>query len=168
METRSHTGELRLVVVFLRFTARMTQTGFGRASGVDQGDLSRYETGKEEVSEEVLRRMAAATGVPWHMVAHLRRLFAAVLAAMDGRAPAASRDDSVLESAALEAALLSVSSYLVEEAVEPEGQASEEALGQEEIGPEGQSPGFPLAGGEGAQTAATASRGSRERMRGRS
>lgn len=38
----------------------------------------------------------------------------------------------------------------------------------EEIGPEGQAPGFPLAGGVGAQTAATASRGSLERMRGRS
>ena len=37
----------------------------------------------------------------------------------------------------------------------------------EEIGPCGQKPGFPLAGGEGAQTAATASSGSRDRMRGR-
>jgi len=37
----------------------------------------------------------------------------------------------------------------------------------EEMGPEGQKPGFPLAGGEGAQTAATASSGSRERIRGR-
>jgi hypothetical protein len=41
-------------------------------------------------------------------------------------------------------------------------------LTYEEIGPEAQIPGFPLAGGEGAQTAATASSGSRERMRGRS
>jgi hypothetical protein len=38
----------------------------------------------------------------------------------------------------------------------------------DEIGPDGQRPGLPLAGGEGAHTAATASSGSRERMRGRS
>src|SRR4029077_11120878 len=37
---------------------------------------------------------------------------------------------------------------------------------QEETGPDGQRPGFPFEGGEGAQTAATASSGSRERMRG--
>jgi MoaA/NifB/PqqE/SkfB family radical SAM enzyme len=49
-------------------------------------------------------------------------------------------------------------------------QAMEEEAGraQEEIGPCGHSPGLLLAGGEGAQTAATASKGSRERMRGRS
>jgi hypothetical protein len=38
----------------------------------------------------------------------------------------------------------------------------------EEIGPEGHRPGFDFAGGAGAHTAATASKGSRETMRGRS
>jgi hypothetical protein len=36
----------------------------------------------------------------------------------------------------------------------------------DEIGPWGQKPGFPLAGGDGAQTAAIASSGSRYRMPG--
>ena len=54
---------LRLVVVFLRFYADMTQAEFGKASRVDQSDISKYEKGTKPPPEEVLRRMAKAANL---------------------------------------------------------------------------------------------------------
>ena len=76
---------LRLVVVFLRFYADMTQAEFGKASRVDQSDISKYEKGTKPPPEESLRRMAKAAGVDWPVVVHLRRAYGAVLSASSRR-----------------------------------------------------------------------------------
>jgi transcriptional regulator with XRE-family HTH domain len=54
---------VRLTVVFLRAFKRMDQREFAKASGVDQRDVSRYETGEHVPRDRTLRRMAAAAGV---------------------------------------------------------------------------------------------------------
>ena len=105
----------RLVVLFLRQYARKSQAGFGSAAGLRQSDLSRYESGQKVPSEEVLRRMAAAADIPWPLVLHLRRFYAALLAAIDRRAAIEDTD----ELAGLDfggAALLAVRAYLMEDA----------------------------------------------------
>jgi transcriptional regulator with XRE-family HTH domain len=70
---------LRLLVIFLRYYAHMTQTEFGKAASVEQALVSRYESGQQPPPDEALRRMAKVTGIPWPLVMHLRRLFSAVL-----------------------------------------------------------------------------------------
>ena len=70
---------LRLIVVFLRFYARMTQAELGRAAGVDQALISRYESGQQAPPEEAVKRMAAAVGVAWPLVMNLRRVYSSVL-----------------------------------------------------------------------------------------
>jgi transcriptional regulator with XRE-family HTH domain len=70
---------LRLLVVFLRFYAHMTQAELGKAARVEQGLISRYESGQQQPPEEAMRRMAKAVGLPWPLVMYLRRIFSAVL-----------------------------------------------------------------------------------------
>ncbi|MFL6235381.1 MAG: helix-turn-helix domain-containing protein [Thermoanaerobaculia bacterium] len=69
---------LRLLVIFLRFYGRMTQAELGKAAGVEQALVSRYESGQQP-AEEVVKRMAKAVGIPWPLVMHLRRVFSAVI-----------------------------------------------------------------------------------------
>jgi len=127
MATNEEPGVLRLVVVFLRFYCDMTQVEFGRAAGVNQGYVSLCESGKKVPTEEVLRRMAVAAGVPWPLVVHLRRFYSAILTAT-ARRSAMDRGAEPLERALLEPALLAVSSYLIEDsATEPSRQTPEEA-----------------------------------------
>jgi transcriptional regulator with XRE-family HTH domain len=121
----------RLVVKFLRSRVpRLTQEDFGRAAGVDQGDVSRYELGHLAPPEETLRRMAAVVGVPWTVVVSLRRFYAAVLSAV-ARANPGSRPagTAAIEQAILDSVLLAVTPYLVEEeTAEPDLPSPEEAL----------------------------------------
>lgn len=70
---------LRLIVVFLRFYARMTQAELGEAAGVEQGLISKYEAGRQPPPEESLMRMARAVGIPWLLVTYLRRVFSATV-----------------------------------------------------------------------------------------
>jgi transcriptional regulator with XRE-family HTH domain len=105
----------RLVVLFLRQYARKSQIAFGRAAGLRQSDLSRYESGQKIPSEEVLRRMAAAADIPWPLVLHLRRFYAALLAAAARRA-AIKEPDELTGLDFGGAALLAVRAYLMEEA----------------------------------------------------
>ncbi len=72
---------LRLVVLFLRDIARLSQAELGRAARVSQSELSLFESGRKTPSEDALRRLAAAADVPWPLVAHLRRFYAAFLEA---------------------------------------------------------------------------------------
>jgi transcriptional regulator with XRE-family HTH domain len=72
-------GTLPLIVVFLRFYARMTQAELGQAAGVEQGLISKYESGHQPPPEESLRRMAKAVGIPWPLVMYLRRVYSAIL-----------------------------------------------------------------------------------------
>jgi transcriptional regulator with XRE-family HTH domain len=101
MAARGEASVLRLVVVFLRFRAGMTQAEFGRASRVDQSDVSRYERGKAAPPEESLHRMAEAAGVPWPVVVQVRRFYAAVLPAAAGRGDVPEAEAPALLEAAL-------------------------------------------------------------------
>lgn len=106
---------LRQVVLFLRSHAGLTQAEFGRACRVPQAEISRFESGKQAPSEEILSRMAEAAKVPREYVNHLRRFYASALAALDRRT--AALPDTVepsLRQSILDAALLTISSYLLE------------------------------------------------------
>jgi transcriptional regulator with XRE-family HTH domain len=65
MTEHEEAGAPRLVVVFLRFHANMTQAEFGKAARVDQSEISKYEKGAKTPPEEILRRMARAADVDW-------------------------------------------------------------------------------------------------------
>jgi len=104
----------RLLVLFLRHVAgKKTQAEFGRAARVDQSEISRLEDGLKAASEEVLRRMAAAAGLEWPVVVHLRRLFEAVLSTAGARA-GNPQGAEALEQAVLDLALLAVGPCVVE------------------------------------------------------
>jgi transcriptional regulator with XRE-family HTH domain len=103
----------RLLVVFLRFRARMTQVEFAKACAVQQGDISRYESGQKAPSEEVLGRMAAAAGIAWPLVIHLRRFFGTILTATDLWREIES-GTTPLDRAVLEAVLVAVSGEMIE------------------------------------------------------
>lgn len=109
MARRVDAEALRLVVVFLRFKADMTQMELASEARVDQSSISDFERGEKAPREEVLRRMARATDVPWYLVAHLKRFFVAVLSAAR-RGSATAPDDRVI----LETALLAMRPYLIQ------------------------------------------------------
>jgi transcriptional regulator with XRE-family HTH domain len=116
---------LRLVVVFLRFYADMTQAEFGKASRVDQSDISKYEKGTKLPPEESLRRMATAAGLDWSLLIHLRRAYEAVLSASALRNVAT--DVQLPDPALLEPVLLAVTPYLLgNQRMEPPRQSPEE------------------------------------------
>ena len=126
MAQRGDPNVLRLVVVFLRSYADMTQAEFAKASRVDQSNISKYELGRQPPPEASLRRMAAAASVDWPVVAHLRQFYAAVLAAAGRRRPVSAAEPLAVE--VLEPALLAVTSYLIgDQAPERRGEPPEEA-----------------------------------------
>jgi len=120
----------RLVVIFLRTHAGVTQAEFGRASRVTQANISLYELGKGVPPEESLRRMAKVARVEWTLVVHLRRYFAAILSAIDRQGAVPGSEPLAL--AVLEPALLAVAPYLVE-ATEPNRQPLKEARREAEV-----------------------------------
>jgi transcriptional regulator with XRE-family HTH domain len=123
---------LRLVVVFLRFYADMTQAEFGKASRVDQSDISKYEKGAKLPPEESLRRMAEAADLDWPVVVHLRRAYGAVLSASARRNVVT--DVQLPDPAWLEPVLLAVTPYLLGDRAEPPQQPpGEERREAEEI-----------------------------------
>ena len=122
----------RLLVVFLRFHAQMTQAEFGKACAVQQGDISRYEAGQKAPSEEILKRMAAAAGIPWLLVVHLRRFFGSVLKATD-LWRAIESGATQIDRAIVETVMLAVTCQLVEAEIEAAAaQAPEEACSEAE------------------------------------
>jgi transcriptional regulator with XRE-family HTH domain len=124
--TAEHPDVLRLVVRFLRDYARMSQIKLGQAARMRQSYLSDLERGDKVPSEDVLRRLAAAAGFPWLLVAHLRRFYAALLAAIPKEA-AFEKAATDLRSLALDdSALLAVHSYLVEDIAEGASDLSEQ------------------------------------------
>jgi len=109
----------RHLVIYLRTEAGMTQAAFGKAARVDQGDVSRYELGKDAPPEKALRRMAEVPDVPWEVVVHLRRFLAAIVAALDRRRAEASETGAEpWEPEILETALLAAAPYLLDDAAE--------------------------------------------------
>lgn len=126
MAQREDPNVLRLVVVFLRAYAGMTQTDLGKAARVNQSDISKYELGKLVPPEPNLRRMAEVAGVDWSMVIHLRQFYAALLAtaAHLGTVPISGP----LDPALLEPVLAAVTPYLMESSLtDPDPQTPEEA-----------------------------------------
>src|SRR5215210_9308818 len=81
MAKRGDPSVLRLVVIFLRSYAEMTQEQFGRESRVAQPEVSRYESGHAAPPEEALRRMAKVARIDWSLVVHLRQFYISLLAA---------------------------------------------------------------------------------------
>lgn len=128
MARKGDPAVLRFVVSFLRTFAGMTQSEFGKAARVDQGDLSRFERAKAAPSEDQLRRMAEAAKLDEPLVAHLRRFLTALLAAAARRPQEAPGDPEALhlEEAVREAAYLAVAPYLIEEAEDPPIREAEE------------------------------------------
>jgi transcriptional regulator with XRE-family HTH domain len=107
----------RLVVAFLRSYADMTQVELAMAAGMDQGHISRFESGKKVPSEEILRRLAKAAGVHWPLVAPLRR-FCATFSSAAARPELSGPGDldvEMLKQAVLEPVLLAVDAYLLED-----------------------------------------------------
>lgn len=122
MAERGDPQVLRLVVILLRSKARMTQTEFGRKSGMSQTSVSDCELGLVAPPDDALQRMAKTAGVEWHLVVHLIRFIAAVLGAADRRLA------DPVDRALLETSLLSMMPLLIEEEAEPEPPAAEELL----------------------------------------
>jgi transcriptional regulator with XRE-family HTH domain len=109
----------RHLVIYLRTEAGMTQAAFGKAARVDQGDVSRYELGKDAPPERALRRMAEVPDIPWEVVVHLRRFLSTIVAALDRRrAETAETGAEPWEPEILETALLAAAPYLLEDAAE--------------------------------------------------
>ena len=111
---RGDANVLRLVVIFLRYLTRMTQSEFSKASRVDQGLLSRYEAGKQPPPEDSLRRMAEAAKVPWPLVMLLLRFVEVFLAARARR----RSTSPTIDRAVLDPALQAFTSHLMEDAEE--------------------------------------------------
>jgi transcriptional regulator with XRE-family HTH domain len=107
-----------LVVICLRSITGLTQQDFGRRSRVSQSDVSRFENGVEAAPEAALRRMAETARVEWPVVEHLLRFFAAFLEAI-GEVGAGAAAGRPLDASVLDAVLLGVASYLLEDEREP-------------------------------------------------
>ena len=106
---QEHPDVLRTLALFLRSTAGLSQTELGRAAGMSQGQVSLLETGPGKVTEETLRRIAAAAGVPWPLVARLRRFLDFFLSSLSGGA------GTLNEAAPRPRPLSAATSYLLEE-----------------------------------------------------
>jgi transcriptional regulator with XRE-family HTH domain len=124
--TAEHPDVLRLVVLFLRNYARMSQVKLGQAARMRQSYLSDLERGDKIPSEEVLRRLAAAAGFPWPLVAQLRRFYAALLAAIPRGAAFEMAAADLLTVALDDSAFFAVHSYLIEDVAEVASDLSEQ------------------------------------------
>lgn len=106
--SQEHPDVLRMLVLFLRSTAGLSQTELGRAAGMSQGRVSALETNPERITEETLRRIAAAAEVPWPLVARLRRFLDFFLSSLSGA-------EGLQEEGSRPRSLSAVTSYLLEE-----------------------------------------------------
>jgi transcriptional regulator with XRE-family HTH domain len=122
MAERGNPQVLRLVVGLLRSKTKLTQSEFGRKSGIDQSAVSAYEQGQVAPPQDALQRMARAADVEWHLVVHMIRFLDAVLGAA-GRPLGEPVDRALLESS-----LLSMMPLLIEEEAEPEPTPAEELM----------------------------------------
>jgi transcriptional regulator with XRE-family HTH domain len=123
MVKKGDPGVLRYVVRSLRLCGGQTQSAFGKACGIDQSDLSRFERGEGAPVEEQLRRMAEAAGVPWTLVPHMERFFAAFVGALEQPVGAEGRGPV---GALLEPVRLALAPHLLEEASSPAARSLDE------------------------------------------
>jgi len=109
MPKRDDLEVFRLLVMFLRSYADMSQVELAEASRVSQPNISLYEKGERKPTEATLRRIAKSAGVEWEVVMQVRRFIEAFLSAAAQRVAATVGepfDVAVLEPAVL-AVLLS-------------------------------------------------------------
>lgn len=103
-----HPETLRLLVGFLRSYVRMSQTELGQAARISQGQISAFDTGTKKPTDDFLRRIATAAGVPWPLIPPLRHFISDFLTLVERGGP-------ILEIAnPFES--LAVQAYLLEEA----------------------------------------------------
>lgn len=109
MARQGDPADLRLVVGFLRSLPNWTQDELSKASGVDRGLISHYETGNKAPSRKTLKRLAAAVRVPFSHVEALLPMFRAARLAREGKGGAPGSTEGAPESVAdgLEQAILS-------------------------------------------------------------
>jgi transcriptional regulator with XRE-family HTH domain len=110
MSLRNEEGAvLGLLVVLLRSLRRWSQADLAKASGIHKSQISDYERWKSVPSEATLRKLAAASGVPWADVCAvlpaLRALYRLATRPADGRRafPGARRISAAVGRAATEA-----------------------------------------------------------------
>jgi len=114
----------RFVVAHLRRRTGLSQEEFGKKSGVNQSDVSKYERGDLPVPEATLRRMAGVAAMAWTLVGYLRRFFTAILSAEAREGTVHGGEPADL--AALEPALLAAAPYLIEAWTAEQGRRIEE------------------------------------------
>ncbi len=96
----------RLVVMFLRSLRRWDQRTLGEASGVDQREISRYETGEQVPRPETLQRLAGAAGVSPARLGLLLEVFRQTWAAL-GSGPLPMGSSEALDDARADAERIS-------------------------------------------------------------
>ncbi len=104
----------RLLAIFLRSYAGLTQTALGKATRLGQAAISRYESGKATPPQEALRRIAEAVDIPWPFARDLRRCFSSVIRSTERRWRDQGLDPGMLD-AFLEPVLIAILPYVVEE-----------------------------------------------------
>ncbi|HYO11760.1 MAG TPA: helix-turn-helix transcriptional regulator, partial [Thermoanaerobaculia bacterium] len=122
MAKRGDARVLQLLVMFFLNYSGLSQQALGERAGIDQGTISDYKLGLVSASEKNLRRLARAAGVPWPAVVHLRRFYAALLAAIDRRS-----DPSGPAGVALDAVRLAMAPFFLETGETPLEDALAEA-----------------------------------------
>jgi transcriptional regulator with XRE-family HTH domain len=117
MPKRSDLEVFRLLVLFLRSYADMSQIELSSASRVSQPNISLYEKGEREPTEATLRRLAKGAGVEWTLVVQVRRFIEAFLSAASRRQAVSGAEP--FDVAVLAPAELAVLPFLIEDQTSP-------------------------------------------------
>ncbi len=133
MPKQADLEDFRLLVIFLRSYADVSQNKLSTASRVSQPNISLYEQGEREPGEDSLRRIAKAVGVEWTLVTHVHRFIKAFLSAVSQRKAVAVGEP--FDFAVLEPVRLAVLPYLLGDQAGPPPRrtAEEERREAEEI-----------------------------------
>ena len=133
MPKRDDLEVFRLLVLFLRSYADMSQIELSSASRVSQPNISLYEKGEREPTEATLRRLAKGADVEWTLVVQVRRFIEAFLSAVSRRQAVSGAEP--FDLAVLAPAVLAVVPFLVEDQADPPPRqtAEEERREAEEI-----------------------------------
>lgn len=120
----------RLLVIFLRSYADVTQAKLGKIAGLGQGAISRYETGDSVPTPKSLRRISEAVGIPWPIGRELRRCFTAAIRGSRRHLEDLGGDAGGLD-VLLERAIITTFPYLIQEIAAELGPPSPEAQRRE-------------------------------------
>src|SRR5262245_24002054 len=126
MPKRGDLEVFRLLVIFLRSYADMSQEELSKASRVSQANISLYEKGEREPTEATLRRLAKGADVEWTLVVHARRFIESFLAAAAAKKRPAASVGEPFDLAVLAPVVLAVQPFLIEDRAEPQRRPPEE------------------------------------------